>query len=111
MDPSRLHRDRQPRSCGLRWGLAREVTSVSPEVLFLCVPTPIGVGGSADLSVLEAVLKKIRSVLAQRCVVVIKSTVTVGTALIERDNIGVVRNPQLPSSGSSQDRDVRPAVN
>ena len=50
------------------------------EVVFLCVPTPMGVGGVADLSAVEAVVEEIRPVLAPGAVVVNKSTVPVGTA-------------------------------
>src|SRR5262249_49956484 len=50
------------------------------EVVFLCVPTPMGAGGAADLSAVEAVVSEVRSLLPSGCVVVNKSTVPMGTA-------------------------------
>jgi UDPglucose 6-dehydrogenase len=77
-----------------------------PEVVFLCVPTPMGVGGTADLSAVEAVIDEIRELLPPECVVVNKSTVPVGTAtrmseLLNRDDIAVVSNPEFLREGSA----------
>ncbi len=50
------------------------------EVVFLCVPTPMGVGGMADLGAVESVVDEVRDLLSPNSVVVNKSTVPVGTA-------------------------------
>ncbi|MGH3762044.1 UDP-glucose dehydrogenase family protein [Actinophytocola sp.] len=76
------------------------------EVVFLCVPTPMGVGGVADLSVVESVVEDVRELLPPNCVVVNKSTVPVGTAqrtveLLERDDVAVVSNPEFLREGSA----------
>jgi UDPglucose 6-dehydrogenase len=76
------------------------------EVVFLCVPTPMGVGGMADLSVVESVVEEIRDLLGPGCVVVNKSTVPVGTAartaeLLERPDVAVVSNPEFLREGSA----------
>jgi UDPglucose 6-dehydrogenase len=76
------------------------------EVMFLCVPTPMGVGGVADLSVVESVLEEVRELLPSGAVVVNKSTVPVGTSLrtaelLERDDIAVVSNPEFLREGSA----------
>lgn len=76
------------------------------EVMFLCVPTPMGVGGIADLGAVEAVIEETRDALPQGCVVVNKSTVPVGTAdrtveLLKRDDVGVVSNPEFLREGSA----------
>ncbi len=76
------------------------------EVVFLCVPTPMGVGGVADLSVVESVLEEFGPLLPAGAVVVNKSTVPVGTAqrtaeLLERDDIAVVSNPEFLREGSA----------
>jgi UDPglucose 6-dehydrogenase len=76
------------------------------EVVFLCVPTPMGVGGIADLSTIESVLDEIRDLLPACCVIVNKSTVPVGTAdrtseLIDRKDIAVVSNPEFLREGSA----------
>jgi UDPglucose 6-dehydrogenase len=76
------------------------------EVVFLCVPTPMGVGGVADLSVVESVLEEVAPLLPAGAVVVNKSTVPVGTAqrtaeLLERDDVAVVSNPEFLREGSA----------
>jgi UDPglucose 6-dehydrogenase len=76
------------------------------EVVFLCVPTPMGVGGVADLGIVEAVLDEVRSLLPTGAVVVNKSTVPVGTSqrtqeLIGRDDVAVVSNPEFLREGSA----------
>ncbi|GGS21636.1 MULTISPECIES: UDP-glucose dehydrogenase family protein [Actinokineospora] len=77
-----------------------------PEVLFLCVPTPMGVGGVADLSIVESVVEEVRELLPDGCVVVNKSTVPVGTAertaeLLGRDDVAVVSNPEFLREGTA----------
>ncbi|MDU0289613.1 UDP-glucose/GDP-mannose dehydrogenase family protein [Saccharothrix longispora] len=76
------------------------------EVVFLCLPTPMGAGGAADLSAVEAVAGEIRDVLPRGAVVVCKSTVPVGTstrvaALLGRDDVAVVSNPEFLREGSA----------
>src|SRR3979411_641675 len=50
------------------------------EVHFLCVGTPEGDGGQADLSSVYAAANMLAPHLASRCLIVGKSTVPVGTA-------------------------------
>jgi UDPglucose 6-dehydrogenase len=74
------------------------------EVVFLCLPTPMGAGGAADLAAVEAVAAQVRDVLPPGCVVVNKSTVPVGTtervaALLGRDDVVVVSNPEFLREG------------
>ncbi|MFC9128082.1 UDP-glucose dehydrogenase family protein [Streptomyces sp. NPDC057099] len=74
------------------------------DVVFLCLPTPMGAGGAADLAAVEAVAAQIRDVLPPGCVVVNKSTVPVGTcervaALLGRDDVAVVSNPEFLREG------------
>ena len=76
------------------------------EVVFLCVPTPMGVGGVADLSTVELVINEIRELLPADSVVVNKSTVPVGTALrtaelLGRDDVAVVSNPEFLREGTA----------
>ncbi|MEW1659466.1 UDP-glucose/GDP-mannose dehydrogenase family protein [Streptomyces sp. NPDC093707] len=73
-------------------------------VVFLCLPTPMGAGGAADLAAVEAVAGQIREVLPTDCVVVNKSTVPVGTservaALLGRPDVAVVSNPEFLREG------------
>jgi UDPglucose 6-dehydrogenase len=75
------------------------------EVVFVCVPTPMGIGGIADLTAVEAVIEEIRDVLPAGAIVVNKSTVPVGTAertaeLLDRPDVAVVSNPEFLREGS-----------
>jgi UDPglucose 6-dehydrogenase len=72
--------------------------------VFLCVPTPQSVDGSADLSYVEAAAKEIGSHLGSGAIVVNKSTVPVGSAtfveqVIGRPDISVVSNPEFLREG------------
>ncbi|ATL80808.1 UDP-glucose/GDP-mannose dehydrogenase family protein [Streptomyces samsunensis] len=74
------------------------------DVVFLCLPTPMGVGGAADLAAVEAVADQIRDRLPHGSVVVNKSTVPVGTAervaaLLDRPDVAVVSNPEFLREG------------
>lgn len=76
------------------------------EVMFLCVPTPMGHDGAADLGSVDAVFAEVRALLPTGCVVVNKSTVPVGTAgrvaaLVGRDDVAVVSNPEFLREGSA----------
>ncbi|MGP8060134.1 MAG: UDP-glucose dehydrogenase family protein [Acidimicrobiales bacterium] len=83
------------------------------EFVFLCVPTPQGDDGSADLSYVEAAAAEIATVLAPGAIVVNKSTVPVGTALLVervtgRDDITVVSNPEFLREGSAVSDSLHP---
>lgn len=76
------------------------------EFAYLCVPTPQGDDGSADLSYIEAAAREIGPVLPSEAVVVNKSTVPVGsTRVVERvlgrDDVTVVSNPEFLREGSA----------
>ncbi len=76
------------------------------EVVFFCLPTPMGAGGAADLSAVESVASEIREVLPYGAVVVTKSTVPVGTsgrvrALLGREDVAVVSNPEFLREGTA----------
>jgi UDPglucose 6-dehydrogenase len=81
--------------------------------VFLCVPTPQGEDGSADLSYVEAVSKEIAEHLEPGTVVVNKSTVPVGSAqlvarVIGRGDISVVSNPEFLREGTAVPDSLRP---
>jgi UDPglucose 6-dehydrogenase len=76
------------------------------EFVFLCVATPPGDDGSADLSYVEAVALEIAPHLAENAIIVNKSTVPVGTAnlvkgLTDRHDVSVVSNPEFLREGSA----------
>jgi UDPglucose 6-dehydrogenase len=81
------------------------------DVVFLCVQTPAGADGSADLSFVEAVAREIAPVLRPGTVVVNKSTVPVGsTRFVQRvlseagmphDHVSVASNPEFLREGQA----------
>jgi UDPglucose 6-dehydrogenase len=76
------------------------------EFAYLCVPTPEGPDGSADLSYIEAAAREIGPVLPAEAVVVNKSTVPVGsTRVVERalgrSDVFVVSNPEFLREGNA----------
>ncbi|GAA3553938.1 UDP-glucose/GDP-mannose dehydrogenase family protein [Amycolatopsis ultiminotia] len=85
---------------------AKAAVATGNEIVFLCVPTPMGVGGVADLASVQAVLAEIADLLTPDSVLVNKSTVPVGTAertreLLGRDDVAVVSNPEFLREGSA----------
>lgn len=78
----------------------------SAEVVFLCVPTPQGADGSADLSFVQAAAKSLAGLLQPGAVVVNKSTVPVGSTKIveqelQRPDVFVVSNPEFLREGTA----------
>jgi len=76
------------------------------DVVFLCVPTPQGDDGSADLSFIRAASAEIGPVLRSGSVVVNKSTVPVGSTrvvegVIQRGDVAVVSNPEFLREGTA----------
>jgi UDPglucose 6-dehydrogenase len=80
------------------------------EFVFVCVPTPEGPDGDADLSAVESVVRELAPVLRPGTVVVNKSTMPVGSsayvARLLRDagavpDIGVASNPEFLREGTA----------
>lgn len=83
------------------------------EVVFLCVPTPQGEDGSADLSYIESAAREIGPHLPYESVVVNKSTVPVGSTrvverVLDRPDVRVVSNPEFLREGSAVQDFLRP---
>jgi UDPglucose 6-dehydrogenase len=64
----------------LRFTSSYEQVGRFGDLHFLCVGTPQGVDGAADLKYVHAAIDKLAPYLAHRCLIVGKSTVPVGTA-------------------------------
>lgn len=83
------------------------VTAVKgADFVFLCVPTPQGGDGAADLSFVQAAAATVGPHLAEGAVVVNKSTVPVGSAhlvgeVIDRGDVAVVSNPEFLREGTA----------
>ena len=76
------------------------------DIVFLCVPTPEGADGNADLSFIQTAARTLAPLLRSGAVVVNKSTVPVGsTKVVERElkrsDIAVVSNPEFLREGSA----------
>src|SRR6266508_2935333 len=76
------------------------------EFAYLCVPTPMGDDGRADLSYIEAAAAEIGPLLPEGAVVVNKSTVPVGSTkvverVLRRPDVSVVSNPEFLREGSA----------
>jgi UDPglucose 6-dehydrogenase len=90
----------------LRFSASATEAVVGAQFVFLCVPTPQGDDGSADLSYVEAAAKEIGPCLEHGTIVVNKSTVPVGSAnmverVIGRSDVHVVSNPEFLREGSA----------
>ena len=90
----------------LRFVLGAANAVAGCEFIYLCVPTPQGPDGSADLSYIEAAAREIAPHLDRGSIVVNKSTVPVGsTRLVEqalgRTDVFVVSNPEFLREGSA----------
>lgn len=97
----------------LRFVVGAAAAVADAEIVFLCVPTPQGDDGSADLSYVEAAAREIAQVLPYECIVVNKSTVPVGSTrvverVLQRPDVRVVSNPEFLREGSAVDDFLRP---
>jgi len=73
---------------------------------FICVPTPQDSSGAADISFVEAAIQTISAIASPDSVVVIKSTVPVGTGsnlkgLADRLDMHVASNPEFLREGTA----------
>jgi UDPglucose 6-dehydrogenase len=76
------------------------------DVIFLCVPTPEGADGSADLSFIQIAAKTLSPHIRSGAIVVNKSTVPVGSTKVvehelKRPDVAVVSNPEFLREGSA----------
>jgi len=90
----------------LRFVLGASAAAGDAEFAYLCVPTPQGSDGSADLSYIEAAASEIGGVLPAEAIVVNKSTVPVGSTraverVLGRPDVRVVSNPEFLREGSA----------
>jgi UDPglucose 6-dehydrogenase len=94
------------RSGQLHFELDAAEAVAEAEFIYLCVPTPQGLDGSADLSYIEEAAREIGPHLQPEAIVINKSTVPVGsTRVVEqtlgRGDVSVVSNPEFLREGSA----------
>jgi UDPglucose 6-dehydrogenase len=90
----------------LSFVLGAAAAAADCEFAYLCVPTPQGSDGSADLSYIEAAAREIGPLLPSEAIVVNKSTVPVGSTRVveralQRTDVSVVSNPEFLREGSA----------
>lgn len=105
--------DEGVRSGKLRFVVGGAGAAKDSEFHYLCVPTPQGRDGAADLSYLEQAARDIRDVLPNKSVVVNKSTVPVGSTtvvsnVLGRPDVAVVSNPEFLREGTAVDDFLEP---
>lgn len=101
------------RSGKLKFVVGAAEASKDAEFHYLCVPTPQGEDGAADLSYLETAAAQISSVLPDNSVVVNKSTVPVGSTrvvarVLGRSDVSVVSNPEFLREGTAVNDFLQP---
>ncbi len=101
------------RAGNLRFVVGAAEASKDCEFHYLCVPTPQGEDGSADLSYLQTAAAQIAKVLPANSVVVNKSTVPVGSTevvarVLGRNDVAVVSNPEFLREGTAVDDFLNP---
>ena len=90
----------------LRFVLGARTAVADAEFVFLCLPTPQGADGAADLSFIKDAAADIGPALQPQAVVINKSTVPVGSAgevarKLARDDVHVVSNPEFLREGTA----------
>jgi UDPglucose 6-dehydrogenase len=82
------------------------VEAFKPEIVFVCVGTPQDHSGAADLSILFSVTKQLGEKLSSGTILVVKSTVPVGTCQkifesLNRADLFVASNPEFLREGAA----------
>ena len=100
-------------SGGLAFDCGSAEAAAAADFVYLCVPTPQGADGAADLSYLEAAAGEIGPCLRPGTIVVNKSTVPTGSAalverIVGRSDIGVASNPEFLREGQAIDDFLHP---
>lgn len=108
--------DRNIKEGRLRFTTNLESAVATANVIFLCLPTPPGADGQADLSAVLYVAEQLGTMLTDYKVIVNKSTVPVGTADLVSEKIAlnatvdfdVVSNPEFLREGAAIDDFLKP---
>jgi UDPglucose 6-dehydrogenase len=82
------------------------VKDFRPEFIFVCVATPQDESGAADLTILNSVASQMAEIAPANSVLVVKSTVPVGTGqriskFINRSELFVASNPEFLREGTA----------
>ncbi len=73
----------------------KDLLDFKPEIIFICVPTPMKKNGSQNISIIDSVLKELGSA-KEEFLIIIKSTITPDNLNIVSSNISnIVYNPEF----------------
>ena len=91
-----------------------EYLNKETDYVFICVSTPEGESGKADLTFVESAIAKATPRLSGRTIIVMKSTLPIGTAQelsnrLSGKNLEVVSNPEFLAEGSALDDFLNPS--
>lgn len=108
--------DRSIREGRLTFTTDLEEAVSKAKIIFLCLPTPPGADGQADLSAVLFVAEQLGNVIKDYKVIVNKSTVPVGTADLVTEKVAlnakvefsVVSNPEFLREGAAVDDFMKP---
>ena len=88
----------------LKFVVGAQQAVTTSDFVFLCLPTPQGEEGRADIGALLEVVDEIIEIIAPQTIIITKSTVPIGTnasiqATIQRDDVSIVSNPEFLREG------------
>ena len=88
----------------LKFVVGAQQAVTTSDFVFLCLPTPQGDEGRADIGALLEVVDEISEIIAPQTIIITKSTVPIGTnasiqATIQRDDVSIVSNPEFLREG------------
>ena len=88
----------------LKFVVGAQQAVTTRDFVFLCLPTPQGEEGRADIGVVLEVVNEISEIIAPQTIIINKSTVPIGTnasiqATIQRNDVSIVSNPEFLREG------------
>ena len=88
----------------LKFVVGAQQAVTTSDFVFLCLPTPQGEDGRADIGAVLEVVDEISEIIPSQAIIINKSTVPIGTndsiqATIQRTDISVVSNPEFLREG------------
>lgn len=87
-----------------------DLRTFNPEIIFICVPTPMNADGSQDISILHSVVKDVKS-LNSNALVVLKSTVLPShLSEIKNQFKSFVINPEFLKESSANEDFINPPM-
>ena len=88
----------------LKFVVGAQQAVTTSDFVFLCLPTPQGEDGRADIGAVLEVVDEISEIIPPQTIIINKSTVPIGTnasiqATLQRNDIAVVSNPEFLREG------------